>query len=79
MYIDYMLTKDDKKFLKDNFSTKDDLKAFATKDDLKSLAKQKDLLEVKKTLKDLSDYAIPALGNLFRWTDDIHAAVTGKN
>jgi hypothetical protein len=53
-------------------------KVFATKDDLKKLAKQKDLLEVKKKLQELSDYAVPALGNIFRWTDDIHTAVTGK-
>lgn len=64
-----MLTNADKKFLKANF---------ATKDDLKQLAKQKDLLEVKKTLQELSDYVVPALGNIFKWTDDIHAAVTGK-
>lgn len=67
------------------FATKDDLKVFATKDDLQALAKQKDLLDVKKDLLDvkdklteLSDYVIPALGNIFRWTDDIHRAVLGK-
>ena len=82
-----------KKAFKGTFATKADLKAmearqdkkFATKDDLKALAKQKDLLSVKKDLADvknklteLSNYVIPALGNIFRWTDDIHRAVLGK-
>ncbi|MEK7544079.1 MAG: hypothetical protein AAB557_04375 [Patescibacteria group bacterium] len=38
-----MLTKQDKQYLKDNFATKDDLKAFATKDDLKAFATKDDL------------------------------------
>ena len=54
----------------------------AKQSDLQELAKvsakQSDLLEVKQKLDELSDYVIPALGNIFKWTDDIHSAVTGK-
>lgn len=77
-----MITDDDVKKLSKVFATKDDLKAMATKDDLKALektmAKQKDLLDVKQKLDDLSDYVIPAIGSIFRWTDDLHTAFVGK-
>lgn len=80
-----MITDADVKKLKAVFLTKDDAKVFATKDDLKVLAKQADLLAVKAevsavkdTVEQLSEYVIPALGNIFKWTDDIHAAITGK-
>ena len=72
-----MITDDDVKKLS---------KVFATKDDLKGLAKQKDLIETKQTvlqvkqqLNELSEYVVPALGNIFRWTDDIHRAVVGRS
>ncbi len=71
-----MLTKKDKAFLKETFATKDDLKAMAKQDDL--LAVKKDVSDVKDKLTELSDYVIPALGNIFRWTDDIHRTILGK-
>ncbi len=69
-------TQADKKFLKQNF---------ATKDDLKVLAKQKDLLHVQtkvssveRKLDELTEFIVPAIGNLLEWTDDIHRAIVGK-
>ncbi len=89
-----MITDDDvkklKKAFKGTFATKDDLKNLAKQDDLLAVKKdvarvetkvdtvKKDLLDVKDKLTELSDYVIPALGNIFRWTDDIHRAVLGK-
>jgi hypothetical protein len=67
-------TRDDLK----KFATKDDLKALATKEDLKPLAKDADLKSVKKTLDEFTDYAMPALGALFKWTDEIHQTVSGR-
>lgn len=64
-----MLTKADKKFFKVNF---------VTKNDLKGLAKQKDILRVEKKIDELTEYVMPALGNIFKWTDDIHKALIGK-
>ena len=48
-------TDEDKKFLKENFATKDDLKSFATKDDLKSFATKDDLNKSLKTIKKVSN------------------------
>ena len=78
-----MLTKSDKQFLTENF---------ATKDDFKNLAKQKDLLRVEskvdsldtrvssieQKLDQLTEYVMPTLGGILKWTDDIHKAIIGK-
>ena len=50
IYYQNMLTKDDKNWLKKNFSTKDDLKNFATKDDLKN-----GLEPINKSLKSIKN------------------------
>ncbi|MEK7593071.1 MAG: hypothetical protein AAB508_06875 [Patescibacteria group bacterium] len=48
-----MFTPADKKFLKDNFATKNDLKRFATKDDLKNdLASMEKRMDTKFATKD---------------------------
>lgn len=55
---------------------------FATKKDLdnlkKDMAKQKDLQRVEKKLDDLTEYSQTALGNIFKWSDEIHQTVTGR-
>ncbi len=82
-----MITDADVKKLKDSFKD-----TFATKDDLKGVAKQKDLVSlqkdvsalktdvkrVEKKMDEFSEYVIPALGNIFKWTDNIHKALIGK-
>lgn len=45
-----MFTKSDKKWLKENFATKDDLKPFVTKEDLKFLATKDDIKKLEKKL-----------------------------
>ena len=50
-YILLMFTKSDKKWLRENFATKDDLKNLATKDDFKKLDKKLD-----KKFTDLFDF-----------------------
>ncbi len=51
-----MFTRSDKKWMKDNFVTKDDFKKSATKDDLKDFAKKDDLKNFA-TKGDLKDFA----------------------
>src|SRR3990167_8360637 len=51
-----MLTKSDKKWLKDSFASKNDLKNFATKDDLKNFATKDDLKNFA-TKDDLKNFA----------------------
>ena len=51
-------------------------KVFTTKDDLKPIHKKMDLMD--KKLDDLTEYVVPALGSIFKWTDDIHRAFVGS-
>lgn len=60
-----MFTKSDKKWLKENFATKDDLKNFATKDDLIGLAKGTEIDELKITFID----------NLSKWKDELFTKI----
>lgn len=62
-----MLTKDDKKFLLDNFASKKDIDRIDT-----SIGILK--REIKADIAELAN----ALGVLFQWTDDIHRAIIGK-
>lgn len=87
-----MITKKDRQLLihdmKEVFATKDDLKPLKT--NLKQVEKKVDGLEnrfdtldrkvdeTKKAVKDLTDFVEPAIGNIFKWTDEIHNAFVGK-
>lgn len=62
-----MLTKDDKKFLLDNFASKKDIDRIDAS--IGSLKR-----ELKADIADLAN----ALGAIFQWTDDIHRAIVGK-
>lgn len=78
-----MITDDDVKKLSKVFATKEDLKALAKQDDLLAIKKDVARVEtkvdrVKTSLDELSEYVVPALGNIFRWTDSIHRAIVGK-
>ena len=69
-----MISDKDIAKMKKVFATKDDLKPIRT--DLKRVEKKID--QTKQAVNDLTEYIEPALGNVFRWTDDIHAALVGK-
>ncbi len=65
-----MFTKSDKKWLKDNFATKDDLKDFATKDDLKAMEDRQDKKYVTKDdLKKLDKKLDKKFTDLFDFLD----------
>lgn len=67
-----MLTKSDKKFLKANFATKDDLKKLASKRDIARV--ETAIAGLKNDIGDIAN----ALGAIFEWTDDIHRAIVGR-
>ena len=50
------LDKSDKKWLKDNFATKDDLETLSTKKEIKTLATKKDLKKIDKKLDKFFNY-----------------------
>jgi hypothetical protein len=82
-----MITDADVKKLKDSFKD-----TFATKDDFKGVAQQRDLLRVESKvdkldvrvssveskLDQLTEYVMPTLGGILKWTDDIHKAIIGR-
>ena len=79
IYDHIMLTKSDKKWLKDsfaskndlkNFATKDDLKNFATKDDLKNFATKKDLIGLAHS-SEIDNLKITFLTNLEKWKNEL--------
>ena len=80
-----MLSKSDKKYLEQTIEHKLDEKLNQKFDEkLKPIHDklnrvEKNLSQVDKNLTELSEYVIPALGNIFRWTDDIHKALIGKS
>jgi peptidoglycan hydrolase CwlO-like protein len=50
---------------------------------VKTLDVKVDSIETKtdsivKKLDDLTEYVVPTIGSILKWTDDIHAAVVGK-
>jgi hypothetical protein len=79
-----------KNSFKDTFATKDDLKELAKQKDLLRVESKVDKLELKvglvekrvlsveNKLDQLTEYVVPTLGGILKWTDDIHQAIVGK-
>ena len=69
-----MLTKQDQKFLLDNLATKKDIQALDVKVDTMS----KRVSSLEKAVQELTQFVVPAIGNILEWTDDLHRAMLGK-
>lgn len=57
-----MFTKQDKQYLKENFATKDDLKAFATKDDTKTVIREELVRNEPELIRKITDNVKETLG-----------------
>lgn len=78
-----MLTKQDQKFLLKNFATKKDIKGVAKQKNLISLSTKVNSIDIRLTsveqkVTELTEFMVPAIGNLLQWTDDVHRAIVGK-
>lgn len=82
-----MFTNSDKKWLKETFATKDNLRNLAKQDDLLAVKQdlttvksdvrtiKEDIIDMKIKLNDFASTMLDAVGNIIDWTQDTHKSL----
>jgi len=46
--------------------------------DVRVISLEKNVSKVEQKVDELTEFVVPAIGNILAWTDDIHRAIIGK-